>query len=92
MDLLDKNYKVLELGDEVSLFGKLGEVGIESGAYGIRFRESIDWNFIESKIPEITGCNNTPHFCYNNTFISFWELGLNFKCSIEDVFDVVEKI
>jgi len=59
---------------------------------GINFKEGIDWNLIENKIPEVTWCNNTPHFCHHDNFISFWELMWNFNCNIEDVCDVVVKI
>ena len=90
--ICDKKYKDLELGDKVSLFGMLGEVTYDCGAYGIYFKEGINWDLIESKIPEITGCNNTPHFCHNDTFISFWELMWNFNCCIEGVCSVVVKI
>lgn len=88
----DKNINELEIGDKVSLFGKTGEVVYDSGAYGIYFKESIDWDFIESKIPEITGCDNAPHFCHNDNFVSFWELMWNFNCCIENVCEVVTKI
>lgn len=90
--ICDKNYEDLEVGDKVSLFTKVGEVVFDSGAYGIYFKEGIDWNLIESKIPEVTGCNNTPYFCHHDNFISFWELMWNFNCNIEDVCDVVVKI
>lgn len=90
--LLDKNYKALDLNDRVSLFGKIGEVSYESGAYGIYFKDGIDWNLIESKMKELKKCSNTPHFCYNERFISFWELMWNFRCCIEEICDVVEKV
>lgn len=90
--ICDKNINELEIGDKVSLFGKIGEVNHDCGAYGIFFKEGIDWKLIESKIPEVTGCNKTPHFCYNKTFISFWELMWNFNYDVEDVCEVVEKI
>lgn len=88
----DKNINELEIGDKVSLFGKTGKVVYDSGAYGIYFNEGIDWDLIESKIPEITGCDNTPHFCHNDNFVSFWELMWNFDCCIENVCEVVTKI
>ena len=88
----DKNINELEIGDKVSLFGKTGEVVYDSGAYGIYFKEGIDWDLIESKIPEITGCDNAPHFCHNDNFVSFWELMWNFNCCIENVCEVVTKI
>lgn len=90
--ICDKNINELELGDKVLLFGKAGEVSHDCGAFGIYFEESVDWALIESKLPEVTGCNKTPHFCYHKYFISFWELMQNFNCFIEDVCEVVEKI
>lgn len=77
-------------GDNVSLFGMVGEVVFESGAYGIGFERVIDWGKIEKEIFPITGCDNTPNFCYNDNFISFWELLWNFNC--EDDWCIVVKI
>ena len=91
-NMLDKNYRKIEYDDKVSLFGKIGKVGHDCGAYGVWFMEGVDWELIESKIPEVTGSNNVPHFCYGKNFISFWELMHNFNCCVEDVCDVIEKI
>ena len=78
--IYDEELNTLEVDDEVSLFGMKGIVTFECGAYGIGFDERIDWDLIESKISEVTGCDNTPHFCHNDNFISFWELMWNFNC------------
>lgn len=75
----DCNLNKIHVDDEVLLFGNIGTVVFECGAYGIGFTE-IDWELIESKIQEVTGCNNYPHFCNNDNFISFWELLWNFNC------------
>lgn len=80
MVISDYNGKTIYTGDMVDLFGMIGTVVFCCGAYGIGFEETIDWNNIESKIFDVTGCNNTPHFCYNDNFISFWELLWNFNC------------
>lgn len=90
--ICDKNISELELGDKVLLFGKIGIVSHDCGAYGIYFKESVDWALIESKIPEITGCSKSPCFFYDKYFVSFRELMHNFNCCIEDVCDIVEKI
>lgn len=90
--ICDKNINELELGDKVLLFGKLGEVSHDCGAYGVYFKEGIDWTLIENKIPEVTGCNKSPHFFYDKKFVSFRELMHNFNCCIEDVCEIVEKI
>ena len=87
----DAKCNLIFTGDNVSLFGMTGEVVFECGAYGIVFQETIDWDLIESKIPEVTGCDNTPCFCENDNFISFWELLWNFNCE-EELCSVVEVV
>lgn len=93
----DKNIENLEIGDKVLLFGKIGTVVVNSGAYGIYFKDGVPWKLIKSRIPEIVTDEQirnerTPKFCYCDTFVSFFELMWNFNCTIEDVCDVVEKI
>ena len=44
----------MKVGDTVNLFGMIGTVVFECGAYGIGFTETIDWDVLERKIPEIT--------------------------------------
>lgn len=73
--IYDEELNTLEVDDEVSLFGMKGTVTFSCGAYGIGFDE-IDWDLIESKIPEITGCDNTPCFCHNDNFISLLAMEL----------------
>lgn len=89
-NVFDTNHRMFELGDDVSLFGMIGHVTFECGAYGIALDE-IDWELIESKIEKITGCDNRPYFCHNDNYISFWELIWNFNCE-ENVCDVVERL
>ncbi|MBO5373752.1 MAG: hypothetical protein J6A75_13685 [Lachnospiraceae bacterium] len=89
-NISDCNGNSICVGDTVVLFGMVGTVCFECGAYGIGFNQ-IDWELIEGNIYEITGCNNNPSFCYNNNFISFWELLWNFNCE-ENYCIVVEKI
>lgn len=90
-NIYDKNLKPIKVGDKVSLFGMTGTVIFECGAYGIGFLNPINWDLIESKIPEITECYNTPCFCCNDNFVSFWELIWNFNCE-ENMCDVVELV
>lgn len=78
--IYDEELNALEVDDEVSLFGMKGTVTFGCGAYGIGFYDEIDWDLIESKILEVTGCDNAPYFCHNDNFISFWELMWNFNC------------
>lgn len=86
----DANFRMIYLGDEVSLFGMVGNVVFESGAYGISFQECIDWDILIIKIGDRTETYNRPQFCFNDNFISFWELLWNFNCD-DGCCDVVEK-
>ena len=88
--ITDAHGSILCVGDYVSLFGMEGEVIFESGAYGIGFFECIDWDLVADKIEECTGIDNRPDFCFNDNFISFWELLWNFNCD-DECCDVVEK-
>lgn len=86
----DCNGKTIYVDDTVDLFGMIGTVNFCCGAYGIGFEKEIDWDLIESKIVEVTGCDNRPWFCCNDNFISFWELLWNFNC--EDDWCTVVKV
>ena len=89
--ITDANLEKLRVGDTVRLFKQTGEIIFESGAYGIGFLETIDWDYIDSQIPIVTGTDNNPRFCRNDNFVSFWELLWNFNCE-EDYCSVVEKL
>ena len=41
MQLLDKYYNSIKIGDTVSLFGEIGQVNEEMGALGIYFKLSL---------------------------------------------------
>lgn len=78
-DMLDCEFCQIELGDEVDLLGQVGEIVFECGAYGVYVCSGIDYDKLEKAIPEVTGCNNSPYFTYNDNFISLWELYWNFN-------------
>ena len=90
--LQDKNGNEIFKSDIVRVAGDwVGQVVFDCGAWGISILPSIDWDYLESQIKEITGCDNSPCFCYNDNFISFWELMWNYN--VEDNWcDVVEVI
>lgn len=88
--VLDASGNRIRVGDRVELFGIVGEAVFECGAYGIAFEDVIDWDAITGKIKERTGCDNRPDFCFNDNFISFWELLWNFNCD-DDCCSVVER-
>lgn len=87
--VLDCNAKEICLGDTVEIFGYKGVVEKAWGAYGIAFDNYIDWRMFEEKIKEITDCDNSPCFCYDDNFISFWEIAQNYN-EEEDWLSVVK--
>lgn len=79
-DLTDKNGKKIFEGDIVKIVDfQMGVVVQEGGAFGIGIKPSIDWDYLDSEICTITGCENRPYFCRNDNFCSFWELMWNYN-------------
>lgn len=68
----DANGEELNIGDSVIFLGQRGTVTFEYGAYGIGFKDGVNWYPIEDCIRTTTG--NQPAFCKNDNFISFWEI------------------
>lgn len=90
--LTDKNGVRIFEGDIVKIVDfQMGCVVYECGAFGIAVKPYIDWNYLDSEIAEITGCNNSPDFCRNDNFISLWELMWNYNQE-ENSCDVVQVI
>jgi uncharacterized phage protein (TIGR01671 family) len=78
--LKDKNGKWIFEGDVVKLFDiAIGEIVCECGAFGISCRQQIDYDYLASEIASVTGCDNTPMFCRNDSFVSLWELYWNYN-------------
>lgn len=78
--LKDKNGTWIFEGDIVRLFDiAVGEIVQECGAFGIGCRQQIDYDYLASEIAPVTGCDNTPMFCYNDNFVSLWELYWNYN-------------
>lgn len=86
--ILDANGQPIEIGQNIYIFGQPGKVIFEHGAYAIHFEDSINWQLFEDMISEKTGCDNRPHFSYNDYCVSFWELFDNYNCE-ENCCDVV---
>lgn len=90
--LTDKNSKRIFEGDIVRLLDiTVGEIVLECGALGIGFRKQIDYDYLASEIASITGHNNTPAFCYNDNYVSLWELYWNYN-EEDDNISVIEVI
>lgn len=78
--LTDKNGRKIFEGDIVKLFDiAAGKIVQECGAFGIGCCQQIDYDYLASEIAPVTGCDNTPMFCYNDNFISLWELYWNYN-------------
>lgn len=86
----DKEGDQLCIGEKVSFFDMVGEVTFECGAFGIAVEPVIDWKRIELEVR--LNSNNAPFFCYNDNFISFWELAWNFNCYEDNVLYMVKTI
>ncbi len=59
---------------DLNLFNMRGKIVFEKGAFGIAIYPYIKWDLLEDKVPY----NNRSEFCYNDNFISLWELYWNF--------------
>lgn len=82
--LKDKNGVNIFEGDIVDLFGMKGKVVQECGAFGIAFMKTIDCDLLESKIP----FNNSANFCFNDNFISLWEVFWNYEQDDNPLYEV----
>ena len=82
--LTDKNGVNIFEGDIVDLFGMKGKVVQECGAFGIGFMKTIDYDLLESKIP----FNNSANFCFNDNFISLWEVFWNYEQDDNPLYEV----
>lgn len=85
--MCDCDGEELCLGDLVQLGSMKGKVVFECGAYGLVIgcvaddeHGIVDWDELESMMP----FNNTPCFCYNDNFISLWEIYWNLNTACDD--------
>ena len=85
--LTDRNGKKIFEGDIVKVFEMIGEVVQECGAFGIHIEPCIDYDRLECAIPY----GNNADFCFNDNFISLWELWWNYQQDDEPL-EVVEVI
>ena len=82
--MTDAHRKKIFEGDIVKFFGMRGEIVQECGAFGIAVSESIDYDLLESKIP----FDNSSYFCFNDNYISLWEMFWNFEQDDNPLFEV----
>lgn len=82
------NYGNLYDRDIVEMFGKKYVVCMnELGCTPFLVRnEGICWEDLENNILDVTGCNNTPTYTYNDNVISLWEIYWNFNCEENELY------
>ena len=72
--ITDENGVEIYEGNRVRFHGQVGRVVFEQGAFGIGFDEEIEWEKIEEeRLDDTWGYDKMPA-CYNDHFISFWEI------------------
>lgn len=77
--LTDKNGKKIFEGNIVKFIGMVGQIVFEGGSFGIAFQKQIDWDKFENEIKLYTRCDNLACVCFNDNFVSLWEIYWNFN-------------
>lgn len=91
-DSTGEKSEALYEGDIVDFLGITGEIIFECGAFGIGFRNQIDWDMVQAEIPKITGCRNRLLACQCDNFISLWEIIWNFNIEEDNCGDLIKVI
>ena len=91
--LFDNTMKEIKLGDTIKLINsQIGRVCFEYGSFGIAFDDIIDYDSIQVEMDKLYACcGNKFSGCFNDNFISLWELYWNFNCE-ENILYCVRKI
>lgn len=88
--LTDKSGTRIFEGDIVKVLNAFNaEVVFKKGAFGV-YSSYVDYDYLDSEIAEITGCNNPSRFCRCDNFVSLWELMWNYNqeddcCSVVEI-------
>jgi hypothetical protein len=78
-NIYDSEGNVLEVGDKVMLKnGQEGEIVFECGAYGVAVEGFVNYDSIQKVMDKDDWCcGNKYDGCFNDNFISLWELHWN---------------
>lgn len=75
-------------GDIIKFNSNIGEVIYECGSFGIGFKECINYETMIKEIYTATGCDNPLSVCYNDNFISIWEIYWNYNEEDNTIYSV----
>ncbi len=90
--LRDKNEKLIYEGDIVRFNGQIGIIVFECGAFGIAIDDDVDYDRIQEFMDKDEECCGSAfEGCFNDNFISLWEIYWNL-CCIENYLYMVEVI
>ncbi len=83
--LFEEKGNQIKLGQKLYFLNRqVVEVVFECGAYGIATKDQFDYDFIQANMDDDSNCcGNEYHGCFNDNFISLWELYWNFNCEEE---------
>ena len=81
-ELRDMNSKRVHEGDAIRFCGHKGKVVFECGCLGVAVEDGIDYDALQKFMDshEVECCGNEFTGCFNDNFISLWEIYWNFGC------------
>lgn len=90
--VIDTELKPIYEGDIVRFLRYICKVIFEEGCFGlaININDTFDWDYIDEEMKEYAGTNQITA-CFNDHFISLWEILWNFNC-YHNTCNVVEVI
>lgn len=90
--VLDTELKPIYQGDIVKFLRYVCTVVFEEGCFGLalNINDAFDWDYIDEEMTEYAGTNQITA-CFNDHFISLWEILWNFNCN-QNTCNVVEVI